>query len=112
MLVDDLLEESDERPDPARDDQRRRYYRITELGRRVGGAEAERLSGLVETARQKAAPRPFRARGHLTSRSERIYGALLLAYPREFRRDCGAEMVQAFGDLCREEKRRGGTRRS
>jgi len=42
------------------------------------------------------------------SRSERVYRALLLAYPREFRRDCGDEMVQAFGDLCREEKRRGG----
>jgi hypothetical protein len=42
------------------------------------------------------------------SRSERIYRALL-AYPKEFRRDCGGEMVQAFGDLCREEKRRGGT---
>jgi hypothetical protein len=45
----------------------------------------------------------------LMSRSERIYQALLLAYPREFRRDHGAEMVQVFGDLCREEKRRGGT---
>jgi hypothetical protein len=43
------------------------------------------------------------------SRSERVYRVLLLAYPREFRRDCGVEMVQAFGDLCHEEKRRGGT---
>jgi hypothetical protein len=43
------------------------------------------------------------------SRSERVYRVLLLAYPREFRRECGAEMVQAFGDLCREEKRRGGS---
>jgi hypothetical protein len=42
------------------------------------------------------------------SRSERVYRVLLLAYPREFRRDCGTEMVQAFGDLCREEMRRGG----
>jgi hypothetical protein len=50
MLSDDLIEESDERPDPAWDDQRRRYCRITEFGRRVAGAEAERLSGLVETA--------------------------------------------------------------
>ena len=51
MLADGLVEESDERPDPAMDDQRRRYYRITDFGRRVAGAEAERLSGLVETAR-------------------------------------------------------------
>jgi DNA-binding PadR family transcriptional regulator len=53
MLADGLIEESDERPDPAMDDQRRRYYRITDFGRRVAGAEAERLSGLVETARKK-----------------------------------------------------------
>lgn len=53
MLADGLIEESEERPDPARDDQRRRYYRITEFGRRAAGAEAERLSGLVETARAR-----------------------------------------------------------
>ena len=53
MLADGLIEESDERPDPALDDQRRRYYRITDFGRRVAGAEAERLSALVETARER-----------------------------------------------------------
>ena len=53
MLADSLIEESDERPDPAMVDQRRRYYRITDFGRRVAGAEAERLSGLVETARAR-----------------------------------------------------------
>lgn len=42
------------------------------------------------------------------SRSERVYRLLLLAYPREFRRDRGVEMAQVFGDLCREEKRRSG----
>jgi DNA-binding PadR family transcriptional regulator len=53
MLAEGLIEESDERPDHAMDDQRRRYYRITDFGRRVAGAEAERLSGLVETARAR-----------------------------------------------------------
>jgi DNA-binding PadR family transcriptional regulator len=53
MLANGLIEESDERPDPMMDDQRRRYYRITVFGRRVAGAEAERLSGLVETARAR-----------------------------------------------------------
>ena len=53
MLAGGLIEESDERPDPAMDDQRRRYYRITDFGRRVAGAEAERLWGLVETARAR-----------------------------------------------------------
>jgi DNA-binding PadR family transcriptional regulator len=39
MLDQGLIEEADERPDPALDDQRRRYYRLTELGQRVGAAE-------------------------------------------------------------------------
>ncbi len=62
MLADGLIEESDERPDPRLDDQRRRYYRITDFGRRVAGAEAERLASLVSTAREKKLlrrPRPF-----------------------------------------------------
>ena len=51
-LVDDrLIEESDERPDEELDDQRRRYYRLTGLGRAVVGAEAARLESLVEAAR-------------------------------------------------------------
>lgn len=53
MVADGLIEESGERPDPEMDDQRRRYYRITDFGRRVGGAEAERLRSLVITAREK-----------------------------------------------------------
>ena len=53
LLADGLIEESDERPDPALDDQRRRYYRLTEWGRRVAAAEAERLDRLVTEARAK-----------------------------------------------------------
>ncbi|MCA1687488.1 MAG: PadR family transcriptional regulator [Actinobacteria bacterium] len=53
MLADRLIEESDERPDPELDDRRRRYYRITDFGRRVAGAEAERLQALVTTARAR-----------------------------------------------------------
>ena len=53
MLAGGLIEESDERPDPALDDQRRRYYKITDFGRLVAGAEAKRLSALVETARAR-----------------------------------------------------------
>ena len=50
MLEQELIEESDERPDPSLDDERRRYYRITDFGRRVAGAETERLSRLVSQA--------------------------------------------------------------
>ena len=40
--------------------------------------------------------------------SERVYRVLLLAYPEEFRSAYGAQMLQAFRDLCREERRCGG----
>jgi|SRR3984893_6262535 DNA-binding PadR family transcriptional regulator len=48
-----LVEESDERPDPDLDDERRRYYRITDLGARTLRAEAERLANAVSAARAK-----------------------------------------------------------
>ena len=51
LLDDGLIEESDERPDPDLDDQRRRYYRLTGAGRAVAGAEVRRLETLVRTAR-------------------------------------------------------------
>ena len=41
MLAEDLIEESDERPDPELDDERRRYYRLTQFGQRVAAAEVE-----------------------------------------------------------------------
>jgi DNA-binding PadR family transcriptional regulator len=50
MLEQELIEESDERPDAHLDDERRRYYRITALGRRVVQAETLRLRGLVRRA--------------------------------------------------------------
>jgi len=50
MLERGLIEESDERPDPHLDDERRRYYRITPFGRRVVEAEALRLRDLVQLA--------------------------------------------------------------
>ena len=53
LLAARLIVESDERPDPAMDDQRRRYYRLTALGRRVLGAEARRLVNLVSVAQGK-----------------------------------------------------------
>lgn len=53
MLTAGLVEESDERPDPELDDERRRYYRITDLGARVVRAEAKRLSEAVSAARAK-----------------------------------------------------------
>jgi DNA-binding PadR family transcriptional regulator len=48
LLGQGLIEESEDRPDPDEDDERRRYYRITPLGHRVLAAEAARLAGLVD----------------------------------------------------------------
>ena len=53
MLNAKLIEESDERPDPELDDERRRYYRISAFGRKVLTAEAQRLSALVHVAQGK-----------------------------------------------------------
>ena len=53
MLTAGLIEETDERPDPQMDDQRRRYYQLSGLGRRVLQAEAERLSRQVAIAQRK-----------------------------------------------------------
>jgi len=53
MLEMGLIIESDERPDPALDDERRRYYGLTGHGQRVAEAEAMRLERLVSVARSK-----------------------------------------------------------
>src|SRR6266568_5487983 len=53
MLADGLIEASDERPDPALDDERRRYYRLTDFGQRVAQAEAQRLAQVVRIAQTK-----------------------------------------------------------
>lgn len=50
-LVDHgLIEESDARPDPELDDERRRYFRVTEFGEDVARAEAHRLQELLAGA--------------------------------------------------------------
>ena len=56
-FVDDgLVAESDERPDPSLDDERRRYYRLTPNGRAVAVAETDRLAETLKQARAKLAP--------------------------------------------------------
>jgi DNA-binding PadR family transcriptional regulator len=53
MIASGLLEELDERPDPEIDDERRRYYRATPLGRAVLAAETARMATLLGAARAK-----------------------------------------------------------
>jgi DNA-binding PadR family transcriptional regulator len=53
LLEAGLIEESDRRPGPELDDERRRYYRLTGLGQRVVTAEAERYERLARLVRRK-----------------------------------------------------------
>ena len=65
MLAAGLVEGSDERPDPALDDSRRRYYRMTDMGQRVVRAEAERLENAVVAARARRLLDPASAGGNV-----------------------------------------------
>jgi DNA-binding PadR family transcriptional regulator len=59
--ADGLIVETDERPDISLDDERRRYYRLTALGRSVAVAEITRLESIVGMARaKKLVPGPGR----------------------------------------------------
>jgi DNA-binding PadR family transcriptional regulator len=51
MLEQGLIVETEDRPAPELDDERRRNYRITRFGTEVARAEAARLAQLVKLAR-------------------------------------------------------------
>ena len=53
-----MIEGSDERPDPDLDDERRRYYRLTDFGKQVLAAEVGRLEAAVRAARAKGVRLP------------------------------------------------------
>ncbi len=53
MLEAGLVAEAGERSDPERQEERRRYYRLTALGREAAVTEAERLEALLATARNR-----------------------------------------------------------
>ena len=57
MLEKGLIAEVEDRPDPQYDDERRRYYRLTRVGRNAVGAEVVRLEGLLAEARKQVWPR-------------------------------------------------------
>jgi DNA-binding PadR family transcriptional regulator len=53
FVAEGLLVESDERPAASLDDERRRYYRLTDAGRRAAAAEAERMEAVLALARSR-----------------------------------------------------------
>jgi len=63
MLGAGLVEETEQRPDPELDDQRRRYYRLTGLGEKVLSAEMSRLEAMMRAAAAKKVAWSPRAEG-------------------------------------------------
>src|SRR5215472_14279264 len=61
LMDEDLIEESGDRPAPELDDARRRYYRLTRLGRKVLAAESARLEELVRVIHTKRGLAPREA---------------------------------------------------
>ncbi len=53
MLADALIEESGQRPAPEVDDERRRYYRLTDQGRHALEGELQRYARIVAVARRR-----------------------------------------------------------
>lgn len=53
MLDAGLVEESDKRIDPAMDDQRRIYYRLTAIGGKVLDAELDRYKRIITVAQER-----------------------------------------------------------
>lgn len=53
MMAAGLIRESDKRPDPALDDERRIYYAITGAGRKALAAELDRYRAIVSVAAEK-----------------------------------------------------------
>jgi DNA-binding PadR family transcriptional regulator len=53
LLEAALIEETDERPDPSLDDERRRYYRLSKRGRQAAVAEMERMEEVIAMGRSK-----------------------------------------------------------
>jgi DNA-binding PadR family transcriptional regulator len=54
LLQDGMISETDQRPIRALDDERRRYYELTDYGRKVLAGEVDRLASAVRLARKKA----------------------------------------------------------
>ena len=62
MRADGLIEETGRRPDGEADEQRRRYFRVSDYGLQVTRAEADRYEALVVLARSKERLKPTTAR--------------------------------------------------
>ena len=96
LIKEGLIVESGERPAPEFDDARRRYYKLTPLGKRVLDLESERLKELVRVLHK----RKLEARTNdWIGRCQSIYRRLARAFPHEFRMVCGDGLERLGEDL-------------
>ena len=86
MLASGLVEEAEERRDPALDDERRRYYRMTPSGKRAVRAGSA-AAGWCGHGGDVAAGGGRSMNSILMSGFCRLYSMMLYAYPAEFRRE-------------------------
>ena len=99
LLAGGLVDESDDRPDPSQDDERRRYYRLTPFGRDVaigGGAQARRRR--ASGTRGAAVRARGRAKDIVTDRprSNRRFRVLAALFPGPVREAHGRELQQVW----------------
>jgi DNA-binding PadR family transcriptional regulator len=65
LLGDGMIVETRDRPSPALDDERRRYYRLTNFGREVAIADAVRMENAIAMARSSRLLLPAQPEGEL-----------------------------------------------
>ncbi len=97
-LLDDELIRETATPSAADHDDRRRYYSITVLGRRVARRNSSACRAL------SSAPPVSFAKSRQGERMRRLWVWLLRAYPDDFRNEYGPEMLRALNDRCLEER--------
>ena len=98
LLEEGCIEEIDQREGATLGEERRRYYRLTSMGRKLARSEAERLASL--TLRVARTKKIFRG-----TMSEKIYSPLLLRlYPSNFQKAYGEDALQLFRDRARDER--------
>ena len=97
MLAAGLIAEAGDRVDPALDDERRRYYRLTEAGRRALNAEMQRYREVV-TLLQERKLKSMKALSSPPTAALRCYAWFIRLYPAPYQRAFGTQMQQTFKD--------------
>ena len=96
MLSDGLIEDAGDRAEG--DDTRRKYYKLTSLGREALNAEIERYITTTEPIKNSTWLRTCHLQIKPHEKLQLIYNVILKFYPRNYRKAFGAQMMQTFSD--------------